>query len=412
MDHATKIKTARAHLLADQPFFGALIHDMDLIAASETNGVNVETMATDCQTTIWYSPAFVDTLTLGEVKGVLCHEIMHKANGHHLRRGERDHRRWNEACDYAINPLILADKMILPADGLVNPAWEGKSSEEIYDLRAVDNAVSSILERDRKAAQQAKAKQGTATTPGQGTAPQGHNKRPAGHIFDATNDDGSALSPSQVKQKLADLQIQVLQAARAAERGGALPNAAERIVQEARNPRSDWRDVLRRFVSNACAPDESSWRRVNRRALGMGVYLPGRVPSGIEHLAIVLDTSGSINNIGPAREQFVAEVKRIFQDVPISKLTVMCCDDRVRWQETFEAGDEPQFKWRGGGATAFIPAFRALDNAEVAPSGVIYFSDMICYQEVPEPTYPVLWAKWRGAYPGRAQKFGEVVEIK
>jgi predicted metal-dependent peptidase len=112
MDPATKIKTARGHLLADQPFFGSLIHDMDIIPASKANGVDVETMATDCEAAIWYNPSFVDGLTLGEVKGVLCHEIMHKANGHHLRRGERDHTRWNEACDYAINPLILADKMI------------------------------------------------------------------------------------------------------------------------------------------------------------------------------------------------------------------------------------------------------------------------------------------------------------
>jgi predicted metal-dependent peptidase len=136
------------------------------------------------------------------------------------------------------------------------------------------------------------------------------------------------------------------------------------------------------------------------------------VPSGIEHLAIVLDTSGSIDNIGKAREQFVAEVIRIFQDVSINKLTIMCCDDRVRWQDTFEAGDDLAFRWVGGGATAFIPAFKALDNAEVIPSGVIYFSDMICYQQVPEPAYPVLWAKWQGAHKGMAQKFGEVVEIK
>jgi predicted metal-dependent peptidase len=398
-----KIRTARAHLLADQPFFGTLIHDMELVPADEARGVSIPTMATDCETTIYYNRDFVDGLTLGEVKGVLCHEVMHKANGHHLRRGTREPGKWNEAADYAINPLILASKMALPKIGLINPAYAGKSAEEIYALRE---------KAQQKGTQGAKAPSGIATAPGKGNAPGGHPAPLAGHIFDATAEDGSPLSPSEVKQKLADLQVQVLQAARAAERVGGLPSAAERLVAEARNPRTDWRDILRRFVSDAGRPEETSWRRVNRRALGMGVYLPGYVRSGIAHLAIVLDTSGSIDNIGPAREQFMAEMRRILEDVNVDLVTVMCCDDRVRWQRSYEDKDEVEFKWVGGGATAFHPAFTALDKAEVPPSAVIYFTDLIQYGIVQPPEYPVLWAKWQGNHPGRPQGFGEIVEIK
>jgi predicted metal-dependent peptidase len=52
---------------------------------------------------------------------------------HHTRRAGRDPRRWNEACDYAINPLLLDAGLKLPEGVLVDNRFRGLSAEEIYN---------------------------------------------------------------------------------------------------------------------------------------------------------------------------------------------------------------------------------------------------------------------------------------
>jgi predicted metal-dependent peptidase len=60
---------------------------------------------------------------------------MHPALQHHVRRSGRDPRRWNEACDYAINPLLLDAGLSLPDGVLVDHRFRGMSAEQIYNLR-------------------------------------------------------------------------------------------------------------------------------------------------------------------------------------------------------------------------------------------------------------------------------------
>lgn len=87
MQALDKIRKARAALILDQPFFGSLALRLQL-----QEDPAAETMWTDGRA-IGYNPAFVDTLTFPQVKGVLAHEVLHIANCHHTRRGNRDARR-------------------------------------------------------------------------------------------------------------------------------------------------------------------------------------------------------------------------------------------------------------------------------------------------------------------------------
>ena len=41
-------------------------------------------------------------------------------------------RRWNIACDYAINPLLVEAGFELPEGALLDPAYAGLSAEDIY----------------------------------------------------------------------------------------------------------------------------------------------------------------------------------------------------------------------------------------------------------------------------------------
>ena len=125
---AVRIQKARTALLLDHPFFGAL-----LFRLGGRSSTSIETMATD-GVSIYYNPGYVETLSAAELAGVLAHEVMHPALQHHTRRGGRNPKRWNIACDYAINPLLIDAGFTLPKDVLIEHRFRGMSAEQIYNL--------------------------------------------------------------------------------------------------------------------------------------------------------------------------------------------------------------------------------------------------------------------------------------
>ena len=120
-----KLVRARTQLLLNHPFFGTLCVRLKLMPGS------VPTMATDGRRIV-YNPTFVEELKSPELEGVLAHEVLHCALAHHCRRGQREPELWNEAADYAVNPILLASGVVLPAGVLVDPAFANLSAEEIY----------------------------------------------------------------------------------------------------------------------------------------------------------------------------------------------------------------------------------------------------------------------------------------
>jgi len=123
-----RIQKARTTLLLDHPFFGTLLFRLGGRPSS-----SIATMATD-GVSLLYNPEFVETLNAAELAGVLAHEVMHPALQHHTRRGDRDPARWNIACDYAINPMLLDAGLTLPKDVLIDNRFRGMSAERIYNL--------------------------------------------------------------------------------------------------------------------------------------------------------------------------------------------------------------------------------------------------------------------------------------
>ena len=57
---------------------------------------------------------------------------MHVALAHHCRRGDRQRKTWNEAADYAVNPILIGNGFTLPAGVLLDPSFDNLSAEEIY----------------------------------------------------------------------------------------------------------------------------------------------------------------------------------------------------------------------------------------------------------------------------------------
>lgn len=84
-------------------------------------------------TVTWYSPDFVLGLTNPEVRGVLCHEVLHILFEHADRERGRNHGIWNLACDYAVNDILKSFGISLPSGALWSQELSGMSAEAVYD---------------------------------------------------------------------------------------------------------------------------------------------------------------------------------------------------------------------------------------------------------------------------------------
>ena len=123
-----KLTAARTRLILDKPFLGALTLRLPL---TEANPSWCPTTATDARR-FYYSRDYIDALSLDQVQFVLAHEALHCALSHFARRNHRDKRRWDVACDFAVNPLLLHDELTPPPGMLYQESFDGMTAEEIY----------------------------------------------------------------------------------------------------------------------------------------------------------------------------------------------------------------------------------------------------------------------------------------
>ena len=121
------VSAARRNLVLDQPFFGVLSLKLDLVEDK-----TVRTLETDGRK-LWFNPEYVATLSKHELQGVMAHEVLHCANGHVWRIENRNEKRWNAACDYVVNPIVLDAGMVLPQGMLDGTPYKGMSAEEVYE---------------------------------------------------------------------------------------------------------------------------------------------------------------------------------------------------------------------------------------------------------------------------------------
>jgi predicted metal-dependent peptidase len=415
---AEKLLKSRVRLILAHPFFGTLSLRLKLVQG------NLPTMATDGRRII-YNPAFVDDLNPAELEGTLAHEVLHCALGHQCRRGQRDPEIWNQAADFAINPLLVANGFTLPAGALIDPAFDNLSAEEIYAQLLQRGGCSGQNRQDR----QATAKDAGCENPSgtgmphsnAGSSPQSSPKRsdssggdplrsPSawpggfGEVWDATDDEGMLASPAETCRQKQEWTIAAEQALRTAKACGSEPAGVERPLDENRQPQQDWRAILRDFVA-ASAPSDYRWTPPNRRHLASGLYLPSVERRGVGEVVIAVDTSGSIGKV--ELEQFAGEISAIVEEVQPEAIHVVYCDAAVLSVQSFGPSDTVRLEPKGGGGTDFRPPFEWVRENGTTPACFIYLTDLrsSSYPETPE--YPVLWV----TDSRRTAPFGETIRI-
>ncbi len=367
MDYNEKIKKARIQLILEQPFFATL--SMRLTFRADPR---IKTATIDGRV-ITYNPAYIDKLSVDELKGVIAHEIMHITMMHHTRRDHRDKSIWNNACDYAINPMLVDAGFNLPEGYLIDGRYKNASAEQIYSL------IESINDGDSP---------GSNRTDGDST----------GDVEDAPTELSKHEMESEIKQAL-------VQAAMIAKRQGKLPEFVSRLIDEMLQPKISWQEVLSRFLAEIQRNDYT-WKKPSARYLYSGIYLPSLENLEAGKIILIVDTSTSIDH--NMLNQFAAEVQDIINTFSMH-LMVIYVDTKVQSVQEVEPDTPVQLTPKGGGGTDFRPGFRYMDQHDLQPKVVVYLTDGECTKFPAEPDYPVLWAQF-GDYKFNPP-FGETVQV-
>ena len=334
----------------------------------------------------WYGREFTKELRDQELNFVIAHEAGHKMYRHLTtwkKLYDEDHRLANAACDYVIN-LMLRDldpnerTIAFPKwkdgplkgqpMGLIDERFRGMNAKQVFD----------ILKQERE--------EGGG---GDGDGPEGFDE----HDW---NEATEGMSEEEKKQLAKEIDQAIRQGVMAQQKiAGKGAGGLSRELEELMTPKVDWREVLREFVKATCrAKDTSSWRRVNRRFLSTGTYMPSLIGEKVGHLVIAIDTSGSIG--GPELAEFLSEVKGIAEEVNPSQVDLLYWDSEVAGHEEYTESDVGNIvqstQPKGGGGTSPSCITEYLKEKKIEPECVIVLTDGYVGSDWGGNwTAPVLW---------------------
>jgi len=384
-DVETKLSAARTRLILDKPFLGALVLRLPMTQADPKW---CRTTATDARK-FYYNADYINSLSLDQTQFMLAHEALHCALSHFARREHRIKHRWDAACDYAVNPLLLKDGLKAPPGSLHMSEFEGMTAEEIYPAIDDLDEEPDTLDQNLYDNDESDARSGS----GSGSQPQ--EGEGGGQSSEAELDANAGGAPqpkplSEAEQE--QLQIQWQQrlagAAQQAMQAGKLGSGWARLVDHLLQPRLSWRMLLAKYMS-AVARDDYNYSRPSRRE--GDAILPSLRTSQIE-VVVALDTSGSIQPEEMA--EFVSEIDAIKGQVR-ARVTLLACDAQLAGDGPWEFEPWEEFvlprEFKGGGGTRFTPVFDWADRRDRAPDLLVYFTDAEGEFPKSEPHYPVLW---------------------
>jgi predicted metal-dependent peptidase len=193
------------------------------------------------------------------------------------------------------------------------------------------------------------------------------------------------------------------QAMNAAKMAGKLPSGLARQVQDALRPQVDIRSLLLRFFSER-ANSDYSWMRPNPRYIAQGVFLPALDSKALGEVAILADTSGSMDS--EALSYTRGLVTQILDEVAPAGVTLYMVDTEVHTVHRMERGEPLTWEPKGGGGTDFTSFFEQVNAGDVQPVCIIGITDLqASFGSAPD--VPVLWLSTKD----RTAPFGEVVYV-
>ena len=392
-----RLLRARVQLALQQPFLASALMRLPFRDAGDMGWC--PTMATDGYH-IFFNPVWTSRLSDGEIRGVIAHEMLHVLLAHGERIRKRQAWRWNLACDYAINLLLIEQGFTLPQGGMYSRDFIGLTAEDIYAR------LTTTMDKQPAAAQsitRAQADDDVGSVPNMGADLLDPDDPRIAPLRDADTPD---------PEQLADLRESLRQQAKSHLFGRAAAYFSIECVA-AKAAKIDWRALLRLWLHDRIKSDWSSYP-FSKKFIHRGLYMPSLSVESPGHIVFAIDTSGSMSatDLG----EIVAEIRSFRETFP-SRLTIIQADasiQSVTKLDEFDGTELPStMALRGRGGTDFRPVFDWVDNEDSSPSTlIIYATDGFGSFPIRTPAYPVIWLLTPGGLDSTRLPFGVGFSIK
>ena len=364
----------------------------------------VSTAAVTAKKQMFINPTFIKQFDAHEIEFILMHEISHIVYEHVNpdRHGDRDHTTWNEAGDYVINQDLQDVGFKLIDHILIDSAYKGLTTEEVYDLLIKDkksnpsHTKSNVLGQD-------------LPDPSKGTGdstPQNSDSSDDGGEDAQVRD---ALNATPTQEDLDALRDLVIGAYTVQEMSGQdmsnVPSGIQQIVANIRNPLIPWQQVLSRFFDDS-SRDDYSWRKPNKKMLGSG-YFPSLYSEALGRVDFAIDVSGSISI--NEFSQFISEVHKVLSSLAPKKIGIHQFNHRhVATDEVRNLEELLAVEFHGGGGTNVGDTLEVIRN--INTKAIVILTDGYLSTSHPIPKVPVIWAVYDN--PKFTSDWGQVLHFK
>jgi predicted metal-dependent peptidase len=421
----TRVK--KAHIALMKHPETALYSGVMLMGKSEVVDEGCPTAYTDGVNKV-YGRKFLETVdSEPKVRGLILHENLHVALKQ-LPRGkdmfDENRKLANISADMVVNNIIedikgtlngSSERIVALPDGAVyDPMFQNWSMREVYNY--LKKHCKGKGKGDGKGKGGGQGNDLSPDRPEDGDE-DGDTITINGKTYDLSDADEhdltnlKDLSHEQVKEINDAIDKALREGGMLAGRMGA---KIPRSISDLLEPKVDWRDALRDFVSSAIkGKDEFTWRRMNKRQLVNDIYLPSMENETIGEIVIAIDTSGSIGS--EQITEFATELVSICDLCSPEKVRVLWWDTDVHGEQVF-AGNYQDIagllKPQGGGGTHVSCVNEYINKERINAECVIVFTDGYVESDItwtiPSPTlWMVTQCKSFEPPVGKKVKFGD-----
>jgi hypothetical protein len=394
--HLRLMKHPETCLYAGTVFMGESSVVIDSNITAYTDGFNKR-----------YGAAFIEPLNELELTGLVLHENLHVVLKHiprHLDLIKENQKLANAAMDYVDNDIIMSleDKTLcqLPAGGLYDPRFHNWSVREVWDYLKTGQTKNQP-QPPQQGQGQGQPQQSEPLPQGKPEKIKDSQEREQLKIgdekFDLEGFDehdetaADAMDDEQAKKLSDDIDEGLRHGALLAGRFG---TKVPRVITDMLEPKVNWKQVLRDFISNSTkGKDEYTWRRFNRRRVADDIFMPSTEDETVGEIVIAIDTSGSIG--GQELAEFTGELASICTMCEPERVRVLWWDTKVHGEQMFKGNYEniaKMLKPVGGGGTRVSCVSEHINKNKIKADCVLVFTDG--YVES-GPTwnvsYPTLW---------------------
>lgn len=324
-----------------------------------------------------FNPQFFMSLTPEGQLFLLLHETLHVVFQHMLRIGTRNPQKWNAACDYVINLLLMQRGYQMPEGGLLDKNFTGMSADQIYNL-----------------------------LPDPPPPPPGGGGSGGSMPGDFGNDirtDSPVAGDPELESDIANILVRAaIQSKMANDKPGTIPLEVELYLDKLLNPKLPWNRILQKYL-NSFSKNDYSWKKPNRRFFPEH-HLPSMYSNNLIDLAAAVDISGSVSD--DDFKQTISDVHAVVKQFKPRKLTLVQFDTQLKHVDRIHSTQElRQVKFHGRGGTRIEPVLAwAKDNK---PQLLLIFSDGCFRTSYENPGIPVVWLIHNN--PRFTAPFGKVI---